>query len=196
MAKKKTFRRTELSHVVKPTKSDSNLPAQITNQCDVADCLATETYAYIMRFVNDNRLPIELRLLIDLLLSSGCRISELLAPQGFIVRKNGLIELYASKNKVKHVFRSANFDSYLMNFAGSYYRGLSNYSRFQIYRLFKKLGIYATFENNTKMSVTHLPRHVVGSLTYQSTNDMADVKHVLNHKSINSSEYYVKKIKK
>lgn len=196
MAKKKTFKRTDLSHVVKSEKSRSNLPAPNVNQCDALGDEEIKLYASIMKYVFDNSLPIELRLIIDLLLSSGCRISELLGKNGFIVRLNGIIVVEQPKNKQNIYFRSINFNSYLMQYAGKRYFGLSIYSRFQVYRIFKKMGIYAQFEGISKLSVCHLPRHLQGVLTYMSTNSLNEVQKELSHKSIKSSESYVKKIKK
>lgn len=195
MAKKKTFKRTELSHVVKSIKPGSNLLAQNANLCDTGIDQTSDLYAWCMSFVFDVRLPIEIRLLIDLILSSGCRISELLNNDGVIVRKNGMIEVYQSKTKKKIVFRSANYNSYFMQYAGNRYRGFNIYSRFQIYRLFKKLGFSVLFDGNSKASVCHLPRHLNALLTYESTNDINDVKTALNHSNSKTSLSYVKKIK-
>lgn len=188
-------RNDQLSLLVNSINPASNPLAQNTNLCDTGIDKASELYAWCMSFVFDLTLPIEIRLLIDAMLSSGCRISELLNKDGIIVRKNGMICIYQSKNKKQLVFRSANYNSFYMNYAGNYYRGFTIYSRFQIYRIFKKLGFSVLFDQNSKSSVCHLPRHLQGMLTFASTNDINDVQIALNHSNVNSSKHYVKKIK-
>jgi len=185
-----------LSFPLRPVDAVMNIPAHNAILCAPALSFESEMYLYLSDCINNPAITFEYRLILDLLLSSGCRVSAIINPSGLIVRLNGLIVASETKTKQDIVFRSINFNDYFMQFAGNRFSLLTSYNRFMVYRLFKKYGISAQILDNSKSSVTHLPRHLVGSLTMQSTSNINDVSLVLSHKSIKSSHTYGKAIKK
>jgi len=185
-----------LSFPLRPVDAVVDLPAHNAILCAPAVSFESQMYQYLTNCINNQAITIEYRIILDLLLSSGCRISAIVNQAGLIVRLNGLIVAHETKTKQDIVFRSINFNDYFMQFAGMRYSDLTSYNRYMVYRLFKKYGISAQILDNSKSSVTHLPRHLVGSLTMQSTSDINDVSLVLSHKSIKSSHTYGKAIKK
>lgn len=185
-----------LSFPLRPIDAVSSLPAHNVIVCAPTLSFESEMYQYLTDCVNNPAITFEYRIILDLLQSSGCRVSAIINSSGLIVRLNGLIVAHETKTKQDIVFRSINFNDYFMQYAGQRFLLLTGYNRFMVYRLFKKYGISAQILDNSKSSVTHLPRHLVGSLTMQSTSDINDVSLVLSHKSIKSSHTYGKAIKK
>lgn len=66
-------------------------------------------------------------------------------------------------------------------------------SRFQVYRMYKRLGIVLENTGKKNMSVTHAMRKNYVRDTYKSSNNMGVTKEVVGHKSVKSTEHYVKK---
>lgn len=186
---------TSLTQEQLSVKSLSKLPAQNAILCEPGVSRESALYASIIAIINDNRIPFDIRLLIDLMLSGGLRVSEVISLRGIDVRLDGKLVVFQSKNNQYVVIRSINFNAFWLAYGrGNFFR-FAVYSRFSIYRIFKKLGISAEFENMSKSSVCHLPRHLVGALVYQSTNSIEEVKKELSHKNQHSSKSYIKNVK-
>jgi len=183
---------TSFLQVVKPV---SALPAQSVIPCDPRNDRLIQMQRLITGYIADQRLPISIRLLLDIMLSGGCRVSEVIQPGGFMVLPTGAVKIYQSKTKSTHIFNLTHLTSVIDKYKGGNCILCSGYSRFQIYRLFKKMGIESTFDGLSKSSVCHLPRHLVGALTYTTDHNLQDVAKVLNHANQKNSLYYVKKTK-
>jgi site-specific recombinase XerC len=69
----------------------------------------------------------------------------------------------------------------------------TNYNRFYIYRLFKKLGFTQKFGDNVNFSVTHFFRKSAALEALSMNNDLQDITSILGHKSAKSAHYYNKK---
>jgi integrase len=177
-------------------KSVPTLPAPTTNLCDHGVDRELRYYDYIVELITTSSLTADLKCLLDVMLSSGCRVSEAISKRGIEVRLDGSIVIYQSKTKKYLVTRTQYHSDYLKKWRGRKYMSLSEYSRFQVYRIFKKYGLEAQFEGSTYSSVTHLARKINGALIYANTGNLDDVAKSLNHSNKKNSEYYVKKIKK
>lgn len=170
----------------------SILVAQNAKLCVPGNVPGLPEYEYLIKIIEDTRLSFVIRLLIDFMLSSGCRVSAAIYQQGFFVRYGGTIDVYEPKTKQHVIFRSIYFNSYYSRLPVGYCRQFTHLSRFQVYRVFVKLGINYSFEGSVNNTVTHAPRHIVALTTISSTGNINDVKEVLKHKSSKSSENYVR----
>ncbi len=65
-------------------------------------------------------------------------------------------------------------------------------SRFQVYRMYKRLGIMLENKVGTKVSVTHAMRKNYIRDNYDSTKNIEVAAELVGHKSVKSTEYYVK----
>lgn len=172
--------------------SGLSLPAQNAKLCAPGEVPGLPEYEYLIKLIEDTRLSFIVRLLIDFMLSSGCRISAVIYQQGFFVRYGGILDVYEPKTKQHVVFRSIFFNSYYSHLKVGYCTQFAHLSRFQVYRIFVKLGINYSFEGSVNNTVTHAPRHIVALTTISSTGNINDVKDILKHKSSKSSENYVR----
>ena len=130
--------------------------------------------------------------IVDLLLTSGCRVSEALAlcksqqitNQSFMIRG-----LKGSKDRI--VYTTYCYSDVV--FCGLGDGPLSQvFSRFSIYRVCKRLGIVWNDGNNQHNAVTHAGRHFVAELLLKEGFSVADVQNFLGHRRISSTEFYAK----
>jgi len=170
--------------------------APTTKLCDPGVDHELRYYDYIVELITKSNLTIDLKCLLDIMLSSGCRVSEVISNKGIEVRLDGSLVLYQSKTKKYLITKTQYHANYLKKWRGGRYLNLCQYSRFQIYRIFKKYGLEAQFEGSTYSSVTHIARKLNGALLYADTHNIDDVAKSLNHSNNKNSEFYVKKIKK
>jgi len=68
-------------------------------------------------------------------------------------------------------------------------------TRFQVYRMYKRLGIVHCNGVNKNKSVTHTMRKEFVQDNHRSTKNIEVTADLVGHKSIKSTEYYVKKTK-
>ena len=100
-----------------------------------------------------------MKLLFELLIFYGLRISEALYFDHTNITNDGLIKIKGLKGSSSRILYIRHNREYLIN-NYLYSLPLANiYSRFYVYRLFKKLGIYQRFNINSHFSVTHYFRH-------------------------------------
>jgi integrase len=121
---------------------------------------------------------------------SGCRISEVLAIRGYDISTNGLIKIKGKKGSNDKIIRITQNISHCKTIPKNLNMPFKIYSRFFIYRLFKKIGLIYKSYGNINNSVTHYFRKSVALEAYNISKDQQDIKLVLNHKSIKSAHYY------
>ena len=149
----------------------------------------------VTEYVNKARVMygLPIAFIVDLLLTSGCRISEVLALTKFqqITSQSFMIRgLKGSRDRI--VYTTYHYSDLV--FAGCGSNPLSSvYSRFCVYRACKRLGIYWNDGTNEHDSVTHAGRHFVAELLLKEGFSVEDVQHFLGHKRITSTEFYAKR---
>ena len=126
---------------------------------------------------------------------TGCRVSEVLKV-GWrdIVNENEIIVRVGKESINKRVF-IPEMSAFLPRYKQYQVNPFEGVSRYQMYRLYKRLGIVVENGPNKKDSVTHAFRKQYAQSTYDTTDSLEITKDVLGHRSINSTGYYVKRKK-
>jgi len=130
-------------------------------------------------------------IVLDLLLGSGLRVSEIcsLEPRRILNDKQVLVK--GAKGSGDRVC-TLRWSEGLQYFQGA---GWSNFSygldRYYIYRLCRKMGVYAHIIGNKNQAVTHAGRHqYVAQLEKQGLTP-EEIKTVIGHKSVKSTMHYL-----
>lgn len=140
----------------------------------------------------DITVPLHLKLLLGVLLISGCRISEVLVLKHEDIDVFGNVSIKAKKgslNRVVFVQEALHFKALYRDLTGLIFE---DYSRFTVRRLFIDWGLYCTFSGNENKSVTHIFRHLYARQIMAHTGEIESVKSGLGHKSQKSTQYYTK----
>jgi len=98
--------------------------------------------------------------IIDLLINSGCRISEILQINACDILSNGSVKINALKGGHPRIISSSDAREYLMHCKMIPTAPFQDYNRFFVYRQFKKWGIRYVNNSNHNVAVTHAFRHI------------------------------------
>lgn len=126
-------------------------------------------------------------------LRGGFRISEVLKIKPNQIISNTDLYVVAdkfSRSKRVHVPELSKLLTKCKKYGIQPFKGVS---RFQVYRMYKKLGIVLDNGINKKKSVTHSLRKNFIRDSWKSSGDMRITADIVGHKNIKSSEHYVKK---
>lgn len=130
--------------------------------------------------------------IIEIQLISGCRISEVLAINPQDISLSGHVVIRGKKGSTNKTIYVSDSRAYLAQCKELRIRPFKDFDRFFVYRQYKKLGIYFTFEDKSKSSVTHFFRQCNARLLEASEIDLNSIQGFLSHKSESSTSYYVK----
>lgn len=130
---------------------------------------------------------------IELMYMWGLRVSEVLNITCADVSRTGNIRIKALKGSNFRVVRSSVYEWFWLNADSSLLPLKNVFSRFYFYRLFKRIGLYGTFGNNSNQSVTHYFRHLQGLDVQNSFEDWELTASALGHKNVKSTLYYGQK---
>ena len=174
------------------TKSVLKPCAQSTKLLQPAIGLSDRIMDYINSIVNEPTLSPAVKALVTLQFTSGLRISELLAINPSDVNKFGQIKIKGLKRSNDRFISPVYYIDYWQDYgAGSMFHS-DYYSRFYIYRLYKKKGIYSMLGNGGLSSVTHLPRHLYIKFLSESGQDVESTRQIIGHKKTSNTEIYLK----
>lgn len=136
--------------------------------------------------------PLSLRVLIDLQLHFGLRVSEVLKINYPDLMPLGRIRIKASKRGVSRIINYTDRYGYLEFCRKTGTSPFADYNRFFIYREYRKNGIMLFHEKDKKYSVTHAFRHLLVTMLRKDIADKSLISDVLGHKSKKSIESYIK----
>lgn len=128
-----------------------------------------------------------------LLFQGGCRVSEVLSISARDIDALGNITIRSSKGGNTRVISAGLAAVYLLRFREWKVSPFEGISRHYVYKQFKKFGIGDYFGDNTKMSVTHAPRHMVALASKAAGRPDDLTKTQLGQKSVKSTEHYTTK---
>jgi len=174
--------------------SASTPSAQYTRMLQPGPDKDSTLVALVWDAIVNQALPIMVRAVLELLFVHGCRLSEILNITHSDVTKNGIIRIKGLKGSGNRVIRPVLYMDFWQGKDGVPLPLVSVYSRFYFYRLFKKLGIVYTFEKGGKKAVTHACRFLLAHGAKEFGESGTLTKAALNHKSINSSLHYEKRV--
>lgn len=121
------------------------------------------------------------------------RVAEVRAIKSTDIDALGRVTIRSKKGGTIRVISSGIVANEIIQFRSAIFEPFALYSSTYIYRNYKKFGIGAWFGENKKMSVTHLPRHIVALKSSESGRDNSVIKSQLGQKSEKSTEHYTRK---
>ena len=194
------MKRDSISNIVfsAPERNESVLSpaAQSTKLLHVSPTLAKEHDKVVGLLNNDPDIPGYLKAGLYLMYASGLRVSELLNIRSEDLRPYQYIRIRGLKNsKDRYVYPPTE--------AGLWFRDrlympnlLSQISRFYMYRLFKRHGLYFKNEGKGHDSVTHYFRVLYIRTLEAYGADNNEIMQAIGHKNVNSQQYYKNEAKK
>lgn len=135
--------------------------------------------------------PVSLRVLIEIQLLFGLRVSEALSIGYADLMALGRIRISASKRGTSRIINYADRYGYLEMCRRNGVNPFADYNRFFIYREYKKNGIMLFHEKDKKYSVTHAFRHLLVTMLKSEIEDKSLISDILGHKSRKSIESYM-----
>jgi site-specific recombinase XerD len=133
---------------------------------------------------------------IRLMILYGIRVSEMLLIHSKNVYNDGSVYVKGLKGSSDRLLIDSKYTQQWIGFSEMNMSIGAIYSRFYVYRLFKKIGYYEKFGKNTNNSVTHRARHEKADSMYKAGIQLDNIRKELGQKSIKSTEYYVNKSRK
>ena len=132
------------------------------------------------------------KLMIAVLFSSGCRVSEALALRKANFTESGQFVVKGLKKSESAVYQMASFDCFKFRYELINDSLLASLNRWHIYRLLRAFGVYSYFDGNQCASVTHYFRHLIALEQAEASFDSKVTSRTLRHKSLKNVEYYTK----
>lgn len=128
---------------------------------------------------------------VDLMLSGGLRVSELIDPKMLFVNKAGQIYIQGKKGSANKLVSSLYQREYWAKFSGWVSNPCAVVSRFSWYRFLKAQGVYLEEKGKINMSVTHVARKLKAFELFEGGFNIEQVAEVVGHKNANSTTYYI-----
>ena len=127
---------------------------------------------------------------VDLMLSGGLRVSELVSADVVLVNANGQVLIKGRKGSADRLVTPLYQREYWMGLRGWVHNPCSIVSRFSWYRFLKAQGIVLHESGHVHNSVTHAPRKLYAHQLFAAGVDGRSVADVVGHRSAKSTEYY------
>jgi len=174
-----------------PSNAESKLPAQSARLCCATSKMELQLRIVLDVITHGTESYFLERVLMDLMLSGGLRVSEVLDMAEFKINYLGQIFIFGSKGSSSKLVTPLFFRKFWYGRIGIYSNPFINISRFSFYKWLISQEISVNHGSNRNLSVTHAFRHLhVYLLELMSIpeNDMSDV---VGHKSKKSLKYYL-----
>ena len=171
-------------------KSDSRLPEQSLAMCGLVIATGTPLQTFLSTYNPTINLSIHELMIIEAMLITGCRISEILNLNSSQITANGLVKLAGLKGSSDIIFRPVSTIEYYRKIRKLKILVFSNYNRYYMYRLFLRIGCYGQYRSSSRLSVTHFFRKQLALEAYSIANKDSDISNVLHHNSKRSASYY------
>lgn len=192
--KKKFFSKHPLS--TPATKSIPILPAQSTTLSQLPAPLFAEKIKIASEFVANEKNYIIDRIVIQLLLANGIRISEVLNIKSSDIAHDGSILIHSKKGSDVRYISGSIFSKWLADNPVYFASNLKFNNRFYYYRLFKRIGLQQVMSGNTNASVTHLFRYAFIANLQKMTKNIEDTGTIVGHKNKANTKRYNSKSNK
>lgn len=122
--------------------------------------------------------------------TAGLRISEVLNISVYDIALSGHVSIQSLKHSANAVVHGGVVSPYLIDCKKNGVNPFSAYSRFYVYRQFKKHSIYFQSSSSSKASVTHAMRHVSAKSLRSSGINKDQIQKFLRHKNPKNTERY------
>ena len=127
---------------------------------------------------------------VDLMLSGGLRLSELLYPNAFFVNSLGQVVVHGSKGSADKLVSPLYQKAYWLQSVGWRANPFRIVSRFTWYRFLKSQGVCMHEKGRGNNIVTHAARKLQAHNLFNGGVEIERVRDIIGHRSINSTRYY------
>lgn len=127
---------------------------------------------------------------IDLMLSGGLRLSEIISAKVLFVNELGQVLVKGTKGSADKLVTPLYCVEYWNNYRGWVYNPCSMWSRWSWYRFFKKEGIVIHEDGKRNGTVTHVARKLQAHTLFNAGVEIESIADVMGHRSISSTEFY------
>lgn len=127
---------------------------------------------------------------VDLMLSGGLRLSELLLSRGFFVTPLGQVLVKGRKGSADKLVTPVFLTQYWTGMRGWVANPFSFSSRWSWYRFFRAQGVVLSENGKVNKSVTHVPRKLLAHSLFNNGVELQSVADVVGHRATSSTEYY------
>lgn len=182
-----------LDHInLDPFKSVASPSAQTVTLCELNARQLYNQFLLCKLSEVEKLMGAKFRLLVDLIATNGCRISEVLAIQCSDIQFNGQVFIKGKKGSNNRFLSCLVSMPDLLAAMGKNGILFDGYSRFYVYREFKKLGLYFESQNSSRLSITHAFRHYYILELRRAGFCDADIAQVVGHKNTTNTANYGK----
>jgi site-specific recombinase XerD len=168
----------------------STSPAQIGTLCSLDKIQEDDSGPFDHELRQIKKQNYRLYLLVEFLLSSACRISEALSIQATDITSVGHVKIVTLKKGKVRIVPGGLATEYLRKCYRRKASPWGDWSRFFVYREFKKYGLSTKLKGRSKNTVTHLPRHTVAKGIQSAGMEIEMSRQALGQSSIKSTGYY------
>jgi site-specific recombinase XerD len=186
----KSFNNVGVSSLKQNIKTASTTSAQITTVCDTQKRLETEISSLLEKLGQAFKHSQILGHILDIQISGGCRISEVLQIKAKDITPTGSILIQSAKKGNQRIITTSKSSEFLLTCRKLNITPFFDRDRFWVYREYKKLGILFISKTSSKMSVTHAPRHIYTASNRITTKDEATLSNALGQKTKSMSNRY------
>jgi site-specific recombinase XerD len=186
----KRFNNVELSPLKQHIKTVSTTSAQITTVCDNQKRLEAMASSLLTKLGQAFKHCQILGHILDIQISGGCRISEVLQIKPSVITPTGSILIKSAKKGNARIITTSKSSEFLLTCRKLNIAPFFDRDRFWVYREYKKLGILFVSKTSSKMSVTHAPRHIFTASNRITTKDETTLSNALGQKTKSMSNRY------
>jgi len=172
-------------------KSMSSPTAQTAILCQPSSDLELLLVSVMHVVANGEDRRILERTLLDLMLSGGLRVSEVLDPQFLKVNRLGQVYIAGLKGSSPKLVTPLHFRKFWLNRQGNLLNPFMHISRFSFYKYLKSVSIMIAAKENGNAKVTHAMRHLHVHLMQILEIDNSDMSKIVGHKSLRNIAWYV-----
>ena len=128
---------------------------------------------------------------VDLMLSGGLRISEVIAERMVLVNTFGQVLIKGRKGSRDKLVTPVYCADYWRSLQGWVFNPCSVVSRFSWYRFLRAQGVVLQEKGRKHQSVTHSARKLQAHCLYGAGVGVGSIQDVIGHRSARSTEYYL-----
>lgn len=190
MTKKSTFFKNQVR-----TNSEPTAGAHTPSMCALGTAPTTALLNKYNNLLSSKSLSPFESLAIDLLLSGGIRISELLQIRYSDITAIGQVRINALKGSSDRLISTMYHAKELIRYRNLNGLLFEGYSRWYFHRLFVKLGFYQLNNGSNKRVTTHIFRHHLVTDLQNQFNQIELTQATIGHKRQSSTNWYIQKNK-
>lgn len=171
-------------------KSGISPPAQFETLLPARGNPDPKNSAHVSRLAQIKKENVILWYLIQFMLASASRVSEALNITPSRITQTGHVKIIAGKGSQNRIVHAGLSVDYFLLCKANSIKPFDGWSRFYVYRQFKRYGIGLHLPGRSNKAVTHSIRHAVAMANVKESFNLTDTQSQLGHKSTRSTKYY------